>query len=162
VTDVNPTWDTATGIQAMPAHEDSDDAWIAWANTYPSLRVVGLRCTSLSGLSAVFDLAEPPFPENPNGSANGGLLALAFDQVMGVVAGRSAPTGSMPATVTLTVHFHRPARGQLRFEAMLVPGGRTVASVDVVAFDAHGRRCASATGTMALGIGRRPERTGPG
>lgn len=150
--------DTDTGIRAMPAREDDDRAWMDWANAYPSVAAVGLRCTAISEASATFSLIEPPFPVNPNGSVNGGVLALAFDQIMGVAAGRAAPTGSMPATVSLNVSFHRPSRGPLRFESELIPGGRTVVVVHVVALDESRRRCASATGTMAFGIGRRPDR----
>lgn len=68
---------------------------------------------------------------------------------MGVLAARIGPTGSASVTVTLVVHYHAPAYGPLTFEGRVLAGGRTVRTIEVVTRGADGRRCSTATGTMA-------------
>jgi len=143
--------DTKLGIATMPAHEDPHDVWLAWANAYPTLRAVNLTCVELADRTATFVLDDVPFPPNPNGAVNGGIVALAADQVMGVLAARTAPTGSVPVTAVLSVSFHAPALPPLSIVAEVVPGGRFVQTIEVVVRGADGSRCSSATGTMAVG-----------
>jgi uncharacterized protein (TIGR00369 family) len=153
--------DTTLAIATMPAHEDPHDAWMAWATAYPTLRAVNMRCVELGDRSGTFRIDEVPFPPNPNGAVNGGIVALAADQAMGILAARTAPTGSVPVTAVLSVSFHAPARLPLSLRAEVVPGGRNVSTVEVVVRGADGARCASATGTMAMGSPtRRPGQGG--
>jgi len=152
--------DTKLGIARMPAHEDPDDVWLTWANEYPTLRAVNLTCVELRDRSASFLLDDAPFPPNPNGAVNGGIVALAADQAMGILAARTAPTGSVPVTAVLNVAFHAPALPPLTMTAEVVPGGRFVSTVEVIVRRADGARCSTATGTMAVGSPRR--RSGKG
>jgi len=142
--------DTRSSITSMPAHEDDDDCWRAWADRHPSVRAINLVCTEVSADTATFVLDEVPFPANPNGAVNGGVIALAADQVMGVLAARGGPTGSAAVTAALTVHFHAPAFAPVTFRARAIPGGRSVLTIEVVAHGADGRRYSTATGTMAI------------
>jgi acyl-coenzyme A thioesterase PaaI-like protein len=143
--------DTKLGIAAMPAHEDADETWRRWANAYPTVKAINMLCADLSRGAATFVLDDVPFPPNPNGALNGGIVALATDQVMGVLAARVAPTGSVPVTAVLNVQFHAPAHTPVTLLAQAIPGGRFVQTIEVVARGADGRRCATATGTMAMG-----------
>ena len=147
--------DTQLGIARMPPHEDPDDVWLAWANEYPTLRAVNLTCLELQDGSATFLLGDVPFPPNPNGAVNGGFVALAADQVMGVLAARAAPTGSVPVTAVLNLAFHAPAIPPLTMSAEVVPGGRFVSTIEVIVRRADGARCCTATGTMAVGSAQR-------
>lgn len=143
--------DTKLSISAMPEREDADDVWLQWATNYPTVLVVNMTCTDISLQSATFIFDDVPFPENPNGAVNGGMVALAADQVMGILAARVAPTGSMPVTAVLNVQFHSPAYPPIKFLAQVLPGGRYVQTIEVVAYDSEGRRCSTAMGTMAVG-----------
>lgn len=148
--------DTKLGIAAMPAHEDADETWREWADAYPTMRALNLTCCRVDGRTAVFELDQVPFPPNPNGAVNGGIIALAADQVMGVLAARVSPTGSVPVTAVLNVAFHAPAFPPVTLVAQAIPGGRFIQTIEVVAHGADGRRCSTATGTMAVGSsGRR-------
>jgi uncharacterized protein (TIGR00369 family) len=147
--------DTKLGIEAMPAHEEADEVWLEWATAYPTVRALNLVCRELSPHGATFFFDDVPFPPNPNGAVNGGMVALAADQVMGVLAARCAPTGSVPVTAVLNVQFHSPAQPPLTFRAHVLPGGRFIQTVEVLTIDADGRRCATATGTMAVGSATR-------
>lgn len=143
--------DTTAGMRAMPRHEDPDDEWRAWADGYPSFASAGLRCVEISDTTAVFEFGGTPFPLNPNGAVNGGIVALAADQIMGVLGARLAPTGSMPVTAVLQVQYHSPAVAPLTLTAQAVHSGRTLQAIEVVVHDARGRRCSTATGTMSVG-----------
>lgn len=143
--------DTTAAMRIMPAHEDTNDVWRDWSNSYPTFVAAGLHCAEFGDRSARFELTETTFPLNPNGQINGGVVALAADQVMGVVAARVSPTGSIPATAVLNVQYHSPAFPPLAFESTAVPGGRSVQTVEVVILDRNGRRCVTAYGTMAVG-----------
>lgn len=58
----------------MPAAEDDDDAWRTWAQQYPAVRALNLTCTRMSVNSVTFVMERAPFPDNPNGAVNGGVL----------------------------------------------------------------------------------------
>ena len=143
--------DTKQGIARMPAHEDTDEVWREWACSYPTVRALNMICAEVGPRRTTFVLDDVPFPPNPNGAVNGGMIALAADQVIGVLAARVAPTGSVPVTAVLSVVFHAPAYAPVTMEAHAVPGGRFVQTVEVVARGADGRRCSTVTGTMAVG-----------
>ena len=143
--------DTTASMLAMPRHEDPNDEWHTWADVYPSFATAGLRCIEISDTTAVFEFTATPFPLNPNGAVNGGIVALAADQIMGVLGARVAPTGTMPVTAVLQVQFHAPAIAPLTMEARAVHNGRTLQTIEVVVHDARGRRCSTATGTMSVG-----------
>jgi uncharacterized protein (TIGR00369 family) len=144
-----PTFDTLDAIHRVPAEDAPEASWLAWANTYSTLTAAGLVCTRIESGHAEFKLEEARFPPNPNGAVNGGVVALVADQAMGVAAIRSTPAGQQPVTVVLETHFHRPAFPPLTLTASLIPGGRTIRTVQVEVLDKNGRRCATATGTMA-------------
>lgn len=152
--------DTSTAMATMPAHEDADDDWRAWADSYTTVRALNMQCTEMGERTATFVLDNVPFPANPNGAVNGGMIALAADQVLGVVSARVAPTGSMPATAVLSVVFHSPAFAPVTLTAEAVPGGRFIQTVEVLAVGADGRRCCTVTGTMAIGSPSRRSATG--
>jgi len=143
--------DTTTSLRAMPRHDDPNDDWHAWADRHPSFALAGLRCVEITDTTAVFEFSGTPFPVNPNGAVNGGIVALAVDQVMGVLGARVAPTGSMPVTAVLQVQYHAPAIAPLTMDAKAVHSGRTLQTIEVVVHDARGRRCSTATGTMSIG-----------
>lgn len=143
--------DTTAGLRTLPRHEDPDADWVAWADAYPTFVGAGLRCLSMGRTQASFEYVGTPFPLNPNGAVNGGIVALAVDQIMGVMGARVAPTGSMPVTAVLQVQYHSPAIEPLRMDATAIHAGRNLQTIEVVVTDARGRRCSTATGTMAVG-----------
>jgi uncharacterized protein (TIGR00369 family) len=143
------TFDTLDAIHRVPAKDAPEESWLAWANNYSTLTAAGLVCTRIEAGSAEFTLEEARFPPNPNGAVNGGIVALVVDQAMGVAAIRSTPAGQQPVTIVLETHFHRPAFPPLTLTASLIPGGRTIRTVQVIVLDKNGQQCATATGTMA-------------
>ncbi|MBP2389391.1 PaaI family thioesterase [Aeromicrobium fastidiosum] len=142
--------DNQEAIQQLPRQDDAEQSWLDWANGYSTLAASGLTCTRIDADGADFVLDKANFPPNPNGAVNGGIVALVADQAMGVAAIRTAPAGRQPVTAVLETHFHRPAFAPLTLTASVIPGGRTIRTVQVVVRDKDGKHCASATGTMSM------------
>jgi len=128
--------------------------WFEWANALPFCRDLGLRCLDLTDSSAVFQMDKPALTPNPNGAVNGGIVAAAADQVMGVLTRRISADGRLPATGSLHIQFHLPALAPITFRATSLGGGRRTSFVEVVVEDRNGNRCATSQGTMIVGGSR--------
>jgi uncharacterized protein (TIGR00369 family) len=129
----------------------SDADWLAWANSLPFARDIGLRCVEFGATSAVFHMERPALTPNPNGAVNGGMVAAAADQVMGAVTQRMSGAGRLPATGSLHIQFHRPAVAPIALRATYLGGGHRTKFVEVVVEDKFGNRCATSQGTMIAG-----------
>lgn len=142
-------------ISRPPGRRAAEAEWIDWANSMPSLHATGLTCTAIDATRARFSLRPfHNFPENVNGAANGGLLACAADQAMGITAVRGADSGAYAFTISLSTQFHRAAVGSpLELRAEYIAGGSTVGFVHVEVLDARGNLCASSQGAMRVNGG---------
>ncbi len=140
-----------------PGPDASSEQWAAWANGTAQLRGLGITCTAAGVGSGEFTVETVPYPPNPNGSVNGGMLSAIADQVMGVLTAMACPHGYLAATASLHIQFHRPAYAPLDVRGQLLPGGSRVKFVEVVIRDRTGEHCATAQGTMIVGGAARPE-----
>ena len=129
----------------------SDVNWVAWANALPLCQETGLVCLELNENSGTFRMDRTTTTPNPSGAVNGGILALATDQVMGAMTVRISPRGLLPATASLHIQFHKPAMAPLTFRVISLGGGRRTKFIEVVIEDADGNRCATGHGTMVAG-----------
>ncbi|ORW23284.1 hypothetical protein AWC19_12055 [Mycobacterium palustre] len=93
---------------------------------------------------------------NPNGAVNGGTVAAAADQIMGALTMRMSAAGLLPATGSLHIQYHLPARAPLTFRATALGGGQRTKFVEVVVEDRSGNRCATSQGTMIAGGSKGP------
>jgi uncharacterized protein (TIGR00369 family) len=134
----------------LPAGSTDAD-WLSWARTLPFCRDLGLECVHFTETSAVFRMERPVLTPNPNGAVNGGIVAAAADQVMGVMAMRVSAEGQLPATGSLHIQYHSPALAPITFRAKPLGGGRRMKFVEVVVEDRNGNRCATSQGTMVAG-----------
>jgi acyl-coenzyme A thioesterase PaaI-like protein len=130
-------------VDPPPGPDDSDEAWTAWANGTPAVRAMAMVCEVLGQASAVFGLRRAPFPNNRSGAVNGGMVASACDQAVGLLASRNALPGMRPVTATLHLQYHGLALPPLTLRAAMLPGGKRTMFLEVVVFDHEGRRCAS-------------------
>ena len=133
-----------------PAPGETMD-WLTWANALPYCRDVGLVCVEFNATSATFHMERSTLTPNPNGAVNGGTVAAAADQIMGALTMRMSGAGLLPATGSLHIQFHLPARAPLTFRATALGGGRRTKFVEVVVEDRNGNRCATSQGTMIAG-----------
>jgi uncharacterized protein (TIGR00369 family) len=139
--------ETLPPITYTPPWGEPWTAWTAWANRLTNLTELSLVCSQMEAGSALFTLAAPR-SLNPNGSVNGGLVAAAADQAMGLIALTGMPEGSLPATATINGAYLRPAFAPLRFEAAVTQSGRRLVFVTVEVFDRDDKHCVSFTGTL--------------
>jgi uncharacterized protein (TIGR00369 family) len=133
-----------------PAPGETVD-WLAWANALPFCQDLGLVCVELNPASATFRMERSTLTPNPNGAVNGGIVAAAADQVMGALTMRMSAQELLPATGSLHIQFHLPARAPLTFRATALGGGQRTKFVEVVVEDRNGNRCATSQGTMIAG-----------
>ncbi|MEV0692562.1 PaaI family thioesterase [Streptomyces sp. NPDC050388] len=143
----------AMNVSEPPRPEASDEDWMDWANRMPSVVALGLECSAMDEERAEFVLDSRFFPLNANGAVNGGLLASAADQVMGVMAVRGARSHAYAFTISMATQFHRSAMPPVLVRAEFVPGGRRVAFVNVEMEGADGVRCASTQGALRMSAG---------
>jgi uncharacterized protein (TIGR00369 family) len=142
---------TASGAEWWyPAPGETVD-WLAWANSLPYCQDLGLVCVELTARSAVFRMERSTLTPNPNGAVNGGTVVAAADQIMGAVTMRMSAEGLLPATGSLHIQFHLPARAPLTFRATALGGGKRTKFVEVIVEDRNGDRCATSQGTMIAG-----------
>jgi uncharacterized protein (TIGR00369 family) len=125
--------------------------WLAWANSLPYCRDLGLVCVEFNTASAVFRMESSTLTPNPNGAVNGGTVVAAADQIMGAITMRMSAEGLLPATGSLHIQFHLPAWAPLTFRATALGGGKRTKFVEVVVEDRNGDRCATSQGTMIAG-----------
>lgn len=138
-----------------PAPKAPVEEWVAWANAWRSLTALNIVCSGLDEQGGSFTVESVPFPDNPNGAINGGLLAAIADQVFGVLAMWGSPT-FVPATANLQIQFHRPLVGSAWIRGEILPGGRRLQFMDAVITDDSGQRCATAQATM-VAVMERPD-----
>ncbi|MCV7039158.1 hypothetical protein BST36_23480 [Mycolicibacterium moriokaense] len=149
---MTPTAGPAAGnaVWWYPEDHDSGD-WVAWANSLPFCRDLGLRCVEFTAASALFIMDRPALTPNPNGAVNGGIVVAAADQVMGAMTLRVSQQGMLPATGSLHIQYHRPALAPITFRAVPLGGGRRTKFIEVIVEDRYGNRCATSQGTMIAG-----------
>ena len=130
-----------------PSADEPVETWVAWANEWRSVAALNMVCVGFGERTVDFTVESVPFPDNPNGAINGGMLAAIADQVFGVLAMWGSPT-FVPATANLQIEFHRPLIGPASVRGELLPGGRRLQFLEAVMADSSGQRCATAHATM--------------
>ncbi len=60
--------------------------WADWATQVPAATVMNIRCSEVEAGRAVLCIDNSPWPVNPNGATNGGLIAAAADHAGSVAA----------------------------------------------------------------------------
>lgn len=136
-----------------PSPDAPVEEWVAWANGWRSVAALNMVCLGLDETGGDFFVESVPFPANPNGAVNGGMLAAIADQVFGILAMWASPM-FVPATANLQVEFHRPLTGSATIRGEVLPGGRRLQFLEAVLRDDRGRRCVTAHGTMVAVVER--------
>lgn len=145
--------DTTDGM--WPSPQAPVEEWIEWATTWRSVAALNMVCVGFGERTVDFTVDAVPFPANPNGAINGGMLAAIADQVFGVLAMWGSPT-FVPATANLQVEYHRPLIGPASIRGEILPGGRRLQFLEAILSDESGRRCATAHATM-VAVTERPD-----
>ena len=99
--------------------------------------------------------AGTPGPEhsNPHATIHGGYAATLFDTALGCAVQSMLERGTAYTTLELHVNFVRPITrdtGRLRCEAVVLHGGKRVATAEAKMTDPNGRLMAHATTTCLI------------
>jgi uncharacterized protein (TIGR00369 family) len=111
---------------------------------------MGLKCKSAEHGKVTVVLESSSWPLNANGAVHGGMVIAWADHCFGLVASTTVDEGSVPATVTLTAEFVRPALPPLTFEARVDRTGKKMVFITVNVLDATGRLSTKVSGTMSI------------
>ncbi|KSZ55987.1 hypothetical protein Z045_25760 [Rhodococcus pyridinivorans KG-16] len=138
-------------LAANPPVGQEWSEWQKWTEDMPISKLLGIKCIEIDTGRAVAVLDSSPWPTNPNGAVHGGVVAACADHMFGVVTVSALPKGFLPATVTLSAEYMRPAFAPLTFEAVVDQIGRTTAFVTVTVRSSSGHVCTRVSGTMSVG-----------
>jgi uncharacterized protein (TIGR00369 family) len=133
----------------LPPPISEERGWRDWADALPASRELGLVCTEVRSDGVVIEMAQSPWPLNPNGSVFGGLVMAAVDQTLGLAVMAAKFPDGITATASLTYNFARPAILPLTLSAEVVRVGRTLVSLTGTVRDGQGRVCGTAVGTWS-------------
>ena len=143
----SPAYPTLDSLRALA------DLW----NDSPSMRHFGARLefTRVDRVRAVID---PVLPVHRGGlgteAVNGVVLAGLFDLVIGTVGWLTRPE-ARSATVTLSMSFFRPTRGdRVAAEARLIRAGMNLIFAAAEVFDGEGKVTGRCDGTCAIALGK--------
>ncbi|MGE4243054.1 PaaI family thioesterase [Ramlibacter sp.] len=120
---------------------------IGFGVAIPFVDHLGITLVSFDdGLS---ELAFDPRPEHENSLeiVHGGALMTLLDVTM-CAAARSVQKSSGVITIEMKTNFMQGARGPLRGKGRLMHRTGKMAFAEATVFDAQGRACAHATGTL--------------
>ena len=143
----SPAYPTVESLRALA------DLW----NASPSMQHFGARL-EFSRLDRVRAVIDPVLPVHRGGlgtdAVNGVVLAGLFDLVIGTVGWLTRPE-TRSATVTLSMSFVRPTRGErVAAEARLIRSGMNLIFASAEIFDAEGKVTARCDGTCAVALGK--------
>ncbi|HEX7128049.1 MAG TPA: PaaI family thioesterase [Thermodesulfobacteriota bacterium] len=120
-----------------------------WRSFPPFYAFLGLRLDALADGVCVVRLPFRPDFGNSRGDVHGGLVASLLDITLSQAV-RSAHAGSSVATISLTVNYLSPAKGELVCRGEVSRRGRTVAFAEGEVRDERGTPVCRASGTYRL------------
>ena len=127
----------------------TQEALIAWFNTLPVNRMLGVRCVGLLPTGAVVEVEVADQHRNPDGHVSGAITAGAIDVAAGIAV--TGTTGLDSVTGDLGLSYLAPVRtGPLRIEVEILKAGRRTCVPHARLYDAAGRLCVVGTGTWMM------------
>lgn len=87
---------------------------------------------------------------NRKGDVHGGAVTSLIDTTLGMAATEGDPPGTSCSTLTLTVNFLAPARGELRCVSRVVRRGRSIRFLSAEVFDTEGNIVANGSCTFKV------------
>jgi uncharacterized protein (TIGR00369 family) len=112
------------------------------------MKLFGIEVSYESG-ACIVEMQAKDYMFNPQGSVQGGVIAMALDISMGHLIHHV--TGRPGMTVEMKTQYLRPVRaGRLRCEGRFLKQGRTVSAMEARMRDADGELLAAATATWAM------------
>ena len=122
----------------------------AWRSNPPFYQHLGFVPDAIDDGRATIRL---PFRNplgNSRGQVHGGAVATLVDAAMSQAVRSTLELGGAVATISMTVNYLAPARGELICQASMVRGGRNVVFAEAEVIDESGEPVCRASGTYRL------------
>jgi uncharacterized protein (TIGR00369 family) len=149
-------WSEPLGLAESMRPLSGQEFFQAWSRgevTPPIAATLGFTLEDFGDGHVVISCVPDEFHYNPYGSVHGGLAATLLDTATACAVQTRLPSGSLPATLNLSVSYLRPLTsetGLVRSVGKVVSMGRTVAVSEADVVDESGRVLARATATCLL------------
>lgn len=114
----------------------------------PFYRHLGIEVVQAEGGNAKLRLAVRPELANSRGEVHGGAIATLLDAALSTAARSALSPGSATATVSLTVAYLQPGRGDLLAIGRVSRAGHVIVAATAQARDQDGNLVAEAIGTL--------------
>lgn len=119
----------------------------------PFAEHLGLRTIREEGDEPEVLMPFMPALQNRKGDIHGGAIASLVDNAMGIAARIGLDRDAAASTLSMTVNFLSPARGDLRCIARCTKKGRTIRFVECEVLDRQGEVVATAVATFKIFAG---------
>lgn len=116
----------------------------------PFAEHLGIRLVSATKERVVVALDRRPEISNSLGSMHGGVLMTMLDLVMTCAVRAHYGVAGGVITIDMNTHFIRPSAGQVRAEARVLNGGKSMCFCEAEAIDDTGKLLAKSIGTFRL------------
>jgi len=119
-------------------------------NEPPFIDFLGIEIVSRGENEVVGRLPFRPELQNRKGDVHGGAIASLLDTVLGAAARAGLETGSVSTTLSLTVNYVSPGRGDLRCTARCTKKGRSIRFLQGEVLDGDNELVATAVATFKV------------
>ena len=129
---------------------DSKRAPATWRSSPPFYEHLGLQLDTLADGRSALRLPYQPHFGNSRGEVHGGAVATLADAAMSQAVRSTVELGAAVATISLTLNYLAPARGELACNGAVVRGGRSVVFAEAEVIDERGKCVCRASATYRL------------
>jgi uncharacterized domain 1 len=116
----------------------------------PFIKFLGVEIVQQSDNRVETRLPSQGVLENRKGDIHGGVLATLLDTTLGLAARGDVDVQAAISTLSLTVNYLRPARGDLLCKASCLQKGRSIRFVEGQVTDKQGEVVATAVATFKV------------
>jgi uncharacterized protein (TIGR00369 family) len=129
---------------------DKKRAAAQWRSSPPFYEHLGFVLDALGDGRATIRLPFEKHLGNSRSEVHGGAIATLADAAMSQAVRSTIELGAAVATISLTLNYLAPARGELVCNGVIVRGGRSVVFAEAEVMDALGKSVCRATATYRL------------
>lgn len=129
---------------------DKKRAPAQWRSSPPFYAHVGFELDALADGHATIRMPFKDHLGNSRGAAHGGAIATLADAAMSQAVRSVMDPGGAVATISLTLNYLAPGRGELLCNGHVVRGGRSVIFAEAEVTDEGGKAVCGATGVYRV------------
>ncbi|MCB5203771.1 PaaI family thioesterase [Neorhizobium sp. T786] len=123
---------------------------VQYENFSPFVEFLGVTIVHQGEDQVQTSLPSQPVLQNRKGDIHGGVIATLLDTTLGMAARGEMDQQAASSTLSLTVNFLSPARGELLCSARCVRKGRSIRFVEGQITDKDGEVVATAVATFKV------------